>query len=70
MEILKPYINGEFVESKTDKYMPVYKSEHRRSYRADSLLHRAGSGGGHCRRKGRFPQMVGYARAEKGGGSL
>lgn len=24
MEILKPYINGEFVESKTDKYMPVY----------------------------------------------
>ena len=24
MEILRPYINGKFVESKTDKYMPVY----------------------------------------------
>ncbi len=24
MERLRPYINGEFVESKTDKYMPIY----------------------------------------------
>ena len=24
MEILKPYINGRFIESKTEKYMPIY----------------------------------------------
>ena len=24
MERLKPYINGKFVESKTDRYMPIY----------------------------------------------
>ena len=24
METLKPYINGNFIESKTEKYMPVY----------------------------------------------